>query len=55
MLQSPDTYDDDLDDLPPYEPVRYAQRALLGALLFDPAHQRGDQGPVARTLHQCRP
>ncbi|MFI6012549.1 DnaB-like helicase N-terminal domain-containing protein [Streptomyces sp. NPDC051243] len=41
--------DDDLDDLPdthPPQPVRYAEQALLGALLLDP-HRLGDVSGIA--------
>ncbi|MEU1629217.1 DnaB-like helicase N-terminal domain-containing protein [Streptomyces sp. NPDC020096] len=31
-----DPYDDELDELPPPEPVHYVEQALLGALLLDP-------------------
>ncbi|QFQ97401.1 replicative DNA helicase [Streptomyces phaeolivaceus] len=44
MPHSPEPNKDDLDDLPdthPPQPVRYAEQALLGALLLDP-HRLGD-------------
>lgn len=36
---------DDLDDLPPPQPVHYAEQALLGALLLDP-HRLKTIGPL---------
>ncbi|MFF8372667.1 hypothetical protein ACF05W_28050 [Streptomyces lydicus] len=37
MPHHADPYEgDDLDDLPPPQPVHYAEQALLGALLLDP-------------------
>ncbi|MET9185161.1 DnaB-like helicase N-terminal domain-containing protein [Streptomyces tendae] len=36
MSQPTDPYEDHLDDLPPAQPVHYAEQALLGALLLDP-------------------
>lgn len=37
--------DDDLDDLPPPQPVHYAEQSLLGALLLDPP-RLADIGPL---------
>ena len=49
MPHDPEPDEDDLDDLPdthPPQPVRYAEQALLGALLLDP-HRLGDVSGIA--------
>jgi len=38
---SPTDFDDPCDDLPPPEPLHYAEQALLGALLLDPRQLAG--------------
>ncbi|MFE9407453.1 DnaB-like helicase N-terminal domain-containing protein [Streptomyces sp. NPDC006704] len=43
MRHAPDPYED--DDLPPPQPVHYAEQSLLGALLLDP-HRLADIGPL---------
>ncbi|MFD9817513.1 DnaB-like helicase N-terminal domain-containing protein [Streptomyces violascens] len=46
MHHAPDpSKDNNLDDLPPPQPVHYAEQALLGALLLDP-HRLADIGPL---------
>ncbi|MFC4612900.1 DnaB-like helicase N-terminal domain-containing protein [Streptomyces maoxianensis] len=40
MPRTPDPDEDDLDTIPPPQPVFYAEQALLGALLLEP--QRRD-------------
>ena len=49
MPHDPEPDEDDLNDLPdthPPKPVRYAEQALLGALLLDP-HRLGDVSGIA--------
>ncbi|MBC9715707.1 replicative DNA helicase [Streptomyces sp. TRM66268-LWL] len=45
MPQPTDPYEDDLDDLPPAQPVHYAEQSLLGALLLEP-HRLADIGTL---------
>ncbi|MEU1329470.1 DnaB-like helicase N-terminal domain-containing protein [Streptomyces sp. NPDC005865] len=42
---STDDENDDLDELPPPQPVHYAEQSLLGALLLDP-HRLHEIGPL---------
>ncbi|MEU8482413.1 DnaB-like helicase N-terminal domain-containing protein [Streptomyces sp. NPDC048641] len=45
MPRPTDPYEEDLDDLPPPQPVHYAEQSLLGALLLDP-HRLADIGDL---------
>lgn len=55
MPQPTDPYEDDLDDLPPAQPVHYAEQSLLGALLLDPHRLAGigdlDAGQFTNHAH----
>ncbi len=45
MPHSPSDENDDLDGLPPPQPVHYAEQSLLGALLLEP-HRLDEIGPL---------